>query len=383
MRILLLSLFITVGCSTHKPLKYKYTSSKSYLSSLTSEDIRVSKITLELKNKTLFASGMDSTYVIVKLYDQDGDLLQSVDPADLTLSTSEDIEAKPFSLKQGIYKAEILPHVRSKSIFMKVDWQDKVSSPEITLKMTVAPLKTELAPLHHEFWQLKNIGEIDVSRGSKTPENATDGFSFDNLGDNEIVDTKKHRSSQRGYSFDYLEQATQNIAMRVDDDPNGNDSHVMHSIFMFFPRKQLFTVEEVANNLNVTLPTGEKIVFQKDSKVILDGAFLEGPVDSNPSNTKRKFADLKYRGDGILLRVNARGQSPQLGEFEKTPIDQEYGISGSQDVLILNGVTGQRCRRPKTDFWEPLDVTPIEFKYPTDEAFDAYLKANCGFGLTK
>ena len=81
--------------------------------------------------------------------------------------------------------------------------------------------------------------------------------------------------------------------------------------------------------------------------------------------------------------MNARGQSPQLGDSDEEKIDLEYGLKGSSEVLIMNGLTGERCRRPKADFWEPIDVSPIEFKFPTDAAFDEYLKRNCGFGLPK
>lgn len=375
-------LLFLFSCS-QAPLKYKYSSSKRYLASLTREDVVVSKIEGEVKNPVLFASGMDSTFVIVKLYDRDGSVLTDVDPNDLTLSSTEDLDAKPFVMKQGVYKAEIRPNVKSKSIIMKVDWQEKVVSQEIALKMTTAPLKNELAPLNHEYFESKSVGEINVTRGSATPENATDGFGFENLGDNRIVDTNRNKNSQRDFSFEYLEQARQNLAMQVDDAPNGTVSHGMHSIFMFFPRKHMFLVEQLTGTIDVTLPNGEKIVFQKDSKEIVDGVFTEGPVDVSADRTKRTYADLKYQGKGVILRVNARGQSPQLGQFETTKIDNEFGVKGSVDVLIMNGATGQRCRRPKADFWEPIDVSPIEFKFPTDEEFDLYLKKNCGFGLPK
>lgn len=381
MRFLILLLLFS--CSTQAPLKYKYSSSKRYLASLTREDIVVAKIEGEVKDQVLFASGMDSTFVIVKLYDADGNILTDVDPNDLTLSTSEDIEAKPFVMKQGVYKAQILPRVKSKSIQMRVDWQEKVMSREIVLKTTTAPLKNDLAPLNHEYFESKSVDEINVSRGSATPENKTDGFSFENLGDNKIVDHRRHPDSQRDFSFDYLEQARQNLAMQVDDAPNGTVSHGMHSIFMFFPRKNMFLVEQLSGTIDVTLPNGEKMSFQKDSKEIVDGVFTEGPVDVSADRTKRQYADLKYQGKGVVLRVNARGQSPQLGQFENVKIDMEYGLKGSAEVLIMNGATGQKCRRPKADFWEPIDVMPIEFKFPTDEEFDLYLKKNCGFGLPK
>lgn len=377
-----LILLLAFSCS-QAPLKYKYSSSKRYLASLTRDDVVVGKIEGELKNQTVFASGMDSTFLIVKLYDNEGNILTDVDPHDLTLSASEDVEAKPFVMKQGVYKAQILPRVKSKSVRMRVDWQEKVMSAEIVLKTSTAPLKNDLAPLNHEYFESKSVGEINVTRGSATPENQTDGFSFENLGDNKIVDTARNKNSQRNFSFEYLEQARQNLAMQVDDAPNGTVSHGMHSIFMFFPRKNMFLVEQLSGTIDVTLPNGEKMSFQKDSKEIVDGVFTEGPVDVSADRFKRQYADLKYQGKGVVLRVNARGQSPQLGQFENLKIDNEYGLKGSVDVLIMNGATGQKCRRPKADFWEPIDVMPIEFKFPSDEEFDLYLKKNCGFGLPK
>jgi hypothetical protein len=379
----LLILLLLVSCSSSVPLKYKYTSSKHYLASLTSDDVIVHRIEGKLKKEVLFASGMDSTFLIVELYDKEGSLLTDVDPNDLTLSTSEDVEAKPFVLKQGVFKAQIQPRVKSKSIVIRVDWKEKVLSPEIFLKTTTAPLKDSLEPVPHEFFQTKTDGEIDVSRGSKTPETATDGFAIHNIGDNKIVDASKNKHSERVFHFDYLEQAKQNITLELDDAPNDKVSQTMHSVFMFFPRKNLPMVEQLTGTINVTLPTGEKVIFQKDSKEIVDGVISEGPVDSSKDKIKREFPRLKYLGKGIVLRANARGQAPQLGQFGNEKIDLELGLKGSVDVLIINGTTGQRCRRPKADFWEPLDVVPVEFKFVNDGEFDLYLKDKCGFGIPK
>ena len=106
-------------------------------------------------------------------------------------------------------------------------------------------------------------------------------------------------------------------------------------------------------------------------------------MDVNPERTKAGYADLRYQGRGVILRANSRGQSPQLGQFEKEKIDLDNGNTGSKEVLIINGTTGERCRRPKIDFWDELDVSPIEFKFATDEEFEVYLQNNCGFGLPK
>lgn len=373
MRFLLMGVLL-LGCSHHS-LKFKYNSSKRYLASLTNEASVVSKIEVELKHPDVFASGIDSTFLFVKLLDNDGNLLTDVDPNDLTLSSNVDIEAKPFVYKQGVYRSQILPRIRSPKIILRVDWLEKVASPEIQLKTRMSPKKDALAPVQHDYWETKSDGEISFSRGSATPQEMSESFSFDNVGGNKIVKMNASKTAQRSFSFDYIEQARQNLSLMVDDISSTRVSQSMHSIFMFFPRKNLFLVEQLSGTVNVTIPTGEKVIFQRDSKEIVDGVLQEGPLGAH-------FPDLKYTGKGTILRANARGESPELGEGEGK-IDLEYGVKGSEDALIINGLTGQKCRRPKTDFWDAIDVTPIEFKFVTDEEFDKYLKENCGFGLFK
>ena len=378
----MLVLIFLMGCS-QTSWKYKYSSTKKYLASLTREDSVVKKIEVSVKDPVILASGIDSTYIFVKLYDAEGMLLTDVDPYDLSLSSNIDVEAKPFTLKQGVYKAEILPRVKSPTITMQVDWQEKVASPAFILTTTKAPIKDKLLPLNHEFWETKSNGEISITRGSASASSTFEGFSFENLGDNKIVRSEKNPAAARHFNFDYIEQARQNLSLRVDDIPNTVNSHGMHSIFMFFPRKQVFLVEQLTGTMEVGLPTGEKVVFSKDSKEIVEGVLEEGPLDQTKDKLKRSYADLRYKGKGIILRANARGMSPELGQFEKEKIDSQYGVRGSVDVLIINGSTQQRCVRPKTDFWENLDVVPIEFKFASDEEFDEYLKQHCGFGIPK
>ncbi|HXH73489.1 MAG TPA: hypothetical protein VNJ08_00890 [Bacteriovoracaceae bacterium] len=363
MRFLLLTfLFLVVSCSTKKEqLNYHYSSTKRLLANEAVE-VQVERIEMHLKDEVLFASGMDSTFIIVRLFDKEGNLLTTVDPSDITLSTDVDVKAKPFTFKQGVYKAEILPKVKSGSITMRVDWQDTILSNDVMLVTTVKPRRNELIPVDHEYFENKGFGEINLSRGSSTADHATDGFNFDNVGNNRIVYTE---SASRSFSFEYVEHARQNLLVQVQDSVEGNETESMNSLFMFFPRKQLPIVEQLSGTLNVTLANGEKVIFQKESKEIVDGVLMESPLSLSA------FPDLKYRGQGVILKANARGQPPQISSEE------------SADVVIINGVSGQRCKRPKTDFWEPIEVSPIEFRFASDEDFDEYLKKNCGFSLPK
>jgi hypothetical protein len=363
---LILSLFLT-GCASMDGMKYHYSFSKRSLASEESSKIEVAKIELSLRDETLFPSGMDSTFMVVRLFDKEGNRITSIDPSDLTLSTNVDIKSKPFSFKQGIYKAQILPKVKSSSIKMRVDWQGRVLSDEVELKTSLRPKKDHLIPISHEYFESQSFGEVNLSRGSGTPENLSDGFNFDNIGNNKIVDTSKIPQASRTFIFDYIEHARQNIHVEVQDNSTGDDTESMRSLFMFFPRKQLPIVEQLTGTLNVTLSNGEKVIFQKNSKEILEGVWSEGKL------VPHQFPDIKYKGTGILLRANSVGIAPQL-------TDEENNLD---EVIITNGQTGQKCKRPKSDFWEPLNVTPIEFRFPKDEDFDQYLKSKCGFGLTR
>jgi hypothetical protein len=347
----LLPVLLLVSCA--HPFKFKYPSPER--DSEHTSSTKVKKIVIELKDQHLFASGMDSTYVMASLFDGDGNLITDANPDDLTLSTDTDIEAKPFVYKQGVYRAEILPRAKSGSIHMKVDWRERVASSEFVLQGTLHPMKEAMAPLIHHHVETRTIGEVEVQRGSESPQLSSEGFSFSNVSQDKMT---------RLYSFEYPEQARQNISFTVEDAYESEDGSNYNSLFMLFPRRFLPRVEQLTGTLDVTLATGEKMIFQSDSKEIVGGVFTDG-------KTLGQFPDLKYVGKGILLRANSLDESPEIAQ-EDIP-----------QVLITNGMTGQKCTRPKTDFWEQVDVTPNEFKFSTDSEFETYLKMNCGFGLPK
>ncbi|MGE3610926.1 MAG: hypothetical protein AB7I27_15150 [Bacteriovoracaceae bacterium] len=334
----------------------------------------VARIEVSLKEKKIFASGMDSTFLSVKLFNDQGEVIRDIEGSELSLTSSAPVKSGKFLISDGTYSTFIRPLVKSENVKLKVSYQGRISSSEIVLETTMAPLKDKLDKISPEC-QMVNI-DGGIRNGVPTEQ-----FGLDNNGPNAIVDTSKNPNALRSFSFEYPQQARQNASLYVFDGANDSGSEAMNSIFMFFPRKNLPYYEKIDGKIFVTLPNGEKIVFDETKHTIVDGVFSEGPVDLSASRFKRRFADLKYNGQGVVLRVNARGQSPQLGQFETNRIDQEFGLTGSVDVLIMDGKSGKRCRRPKKDFWDTADVYPVEFKFPTDDAFDEYLKKFCGFGL--
>ena len=60
---------------------------------------------------------------------------------------------------------------------------------------------------------------------------------------------------------------------------------------------------------------GEKAVFDAKNKEILGGVLAEtGPIDMSPDRFARKFARLRYTGQGIMVRSDQRGESPRSAE---------------------------------------------------------------------
>ena len=366
----ILLFLILLGCSTfHKDIR-----PTRNLASIQSELIEVN-FDLSLSQDLIFANGANFIFLKLKTKNSQGQNL-SINPSDLTLYSDTPIEPDKFVLQDGYYQAKITPEVRSPNIKMYVTWKNQQSE-IIELKTTLSPMTEKMLPIRSSSTLSAFISGNFYTRQENFPVGQFEAFPIVNNGKNAIVSANE---SRREFEFNFEEQAAQNMSLFMSDEPNGTVSHTMHSTFMFFPRKFIPFLEIKKDELKVTLPTGEEMVFSESGEII-KGVFQEGPVDVGPDRFKRQYADLKYYGKGIVLRANARGQMPQLGQFESTKIDMDFGIKNSSDVLIINGSTGQRCRRPKSDFWEAKDVSPILFKFPTDAGFDAYLKSNCGFGI--
>ena len=369
MKYLIFSSFILLGCTSLKTIipDRQIASAKN---------ISDAKFDLSLSQPIVIPNGANRVVLSIAIKDASGNQVQ-INPSELEIITSIETKLQDGRNTSKGYEINLVPKIKSPSIKIFVSWKDWQSE-TIELKTTLAPLKDKMLPLPAGARGDTTINDISFARQDNFTEGQYEGFNMDNDGPNAIVNAEE---SQRSFSFEFEEQARQNISLTVQDAPNGFASHAMFSHFMFFPRLVIPFVEVQSNkDRSITLPNGENLVLSKNSEII-DGVFLEGAVDSGPDRHKRAYADLKYQGKGILLRANARGQLPQQGQFEPNKIDMEYGIKFSSDVLIINGTTGERCRRPKTDFWTGEDVSPIEFKFATDAEFNTYLLAKCKFTI--
>ncbi len=207
------------------------------------------------------------------------------------------------------------------------------------------------------------------------------GFEFSNYGGNRILpprrDIDKHHFFTRDFQFRFDERARQDIHLYVSDWVPSRDkrfrlSEIMNSILLFFPRTYLPAITREGDRIIVTLPTGEKVVFDALTHEIRDGVFSEAPVDLNPDKAARKFAGVIYRGKGVVVTAEARGSDPRLGTLAAV-------TSGSPPSACLHTRNCQLCRIPAKELWEQKGA--VRFKFSNDEAFNRYLQQRCGFGF--
>jgi len=188
---------------------------------------------------------------------------------------------------------------------------------------------------------------------------------------------------RRHYTFRFPEKARQQIHMAVfdwSDPPSGRDSDgSMISHFYFFPRKVVPSIQVVRDGraLEVTLPTGETVLFDKATKEIISGPLVEtGPIDTSPNRHGRDFARIDYTGFGTVVRIDQRGESPE----EERP----WGMAVDKFAVIKN--QGRTCRvRPGELWYQPNrrgnnEDSRFYFLFSTDAAFyQTILAGKCGW----
>lgn len=206
-----------------------------------------------------------------------------------------------------------------------------------------------------------NFWDTTYVKYKEAPEEIYSGFDFRNSGPNSIADGEAllaGESVERSWAFVTRDGSKQESYLWVTDDAgSGKLSQLMESVILIVPRKVQPTVEIVGNDMVVTLPTGEKVIYDKMTKVIKSGVIKEGKVDLDPNRFNRKFAPVSYSGSGISIRVDKRGEDPRL--------------LGGSATINQNGVT---CKVPVTELW----TSDANFKYGDDAKLLSFLNTKCG-----
>ena len=208
------------------------------------------------------------------------------------------------------------------------------------------------------------------------------GFEFSNHGGNSILtprrDATKNQFFTRDFQFRFDDRARQDIHLLISDWVASRDrafrlSSLMHSLMHFFPRSYLPAIVNTGDSNIVTLPTGEEIEFNAVTKEIRGGVLAESPVDLSPDRD-RKYPAVTYQGQGVLVRADARGADPRIGTIATI----SAGISPS--TCDKPGGCRQ-CEVPSKELWDQSGA--VRFKFISDQEFDRYIIARCGFGLPR
>lgn len=102
----------------------------------------------------------------------------------------------------------------------------------------------------------------------------------------------------------------------VIDFAGGPDSHDLKSVIYLFPRTDLPAISEAASEVELLLPTGEKVVFDAQTGAIKAGALREGPVDLTPDYRKRREPNVHYQGDYVSLRLSHAYEEPTIASAQ-------------------------------------------------------------------
>lgn len=243
----------------------------------------------------------------------------------------------------------------------------------ISFLISSQALAATIIPFEREVSRIKEPAYV-MSQNPDSREYTTDymgdendnlfyqGFSFQNRGPNVIVPSNPEGLNypNRDFSFVTEDGAKKDTYLWLTDyNGSGRVSDFFETIIVFLPRENQFHIEEVSDELLVTLSTGEEVKFSKKSKSILSGVLQEAPIDLNPDRGQRKFAGLSYQGKGIMIRSDARGADPRLAPSLQ---------------IIKSGL--KPCKMSSEVFWTQEGFP--QFKYISDDDVYAKIKIKCG-----
>ncbi|MCM2350928.1 MAG: hypothetical protein NDI69_12975 [Bacteriovoracaceae bacterium] len=225
--------------------------------------------------------------------------------------------------------------------------------------------RDEPRPVNFDFVTMRSTagGWDNTFVSDKTDGLRPTGFRFANAGPNSVAGDPINPSErvEREWRFVSEDNSRRETYLWITDDAgSGYLSQLMETMILIVPRKMKPVIEDKGNDLHVTLTTGEKVIYDKKTKIIKAGVLKEGKVDLNPNRFNRKFAPISYSGSGISIRLDKRGGDPRL-------------ISGNA-VVSQNGKT---CQVKASELWQEED-----FRYEDDKKLVDFLNRKCGKKFT-
>ena len=223
-----------------------------------------------------------------------------------------------------------------------------------------------------------------ISAGREGQNVTTINFKNDTPNDINPTASESGTGASREFHFEFPGRTKRNMALKITDNAAlnaGMSANLLETTIVFIPRKVVPYIELDANDpahRKLILPTGESVTFDAVSQEIKDGALEESTIDVAESRHTRKFANVRYTGNGISIRVDRRAGTPE----------HIYSVAFNSNERIREATVshkGKVCYVSKSLLWqnaENPDLTPI-FKYSTDQEFlDVVANRQCKWNLT-
>lgn len=211
------------------------------------------------------------------------------------------------------------------------------------------------------------------------------GFAFLNDGSATVNPAGlKRKGPRREYAFHFADRARENIYLAVNDDVkiSGRFSHDnMFRELHFFPRKQLPSMEMKPGEgvIEVTLPTGEEVLFDRNSMELVGGALKEAPIDFNRSRHLRRNPEVRYQGQFLAITVAQRGEAPRRAKVwgQRKFAEVHYPAKYSKV-----------CKLSPGHIWDqkpaPGDNDPkLTMLHRSDTELFAVIERRCGWDLSE
>jgi hypothetical protein len=206
---------------------------------------------------------------------------------------------------------------------------------------------------------------IEFDRKEKTERDF--GFNFINIGVNEIAGAPidPECETRREWKFISKDGSKQETYMWLTDEAGScKTSHRMESMFFMLPRVSRPSIKVEGDELHVILPTGEKVVYDKKTKLIKSGVLKEGKIDLNKDHRKRGYAPIEYSGVGIIIRSDQRGADPRQNPKGKKVFN----------AIITQG--NKTCEIPRTELWSQNEKH-FHFKFSDDQKLLEFINSKC------
>ena len=157
-------------------------------------------------------------------------------------------------------------------------------------------------------------------------------------------------------------EALNETYLHIVDSAGGPDSHDPKSVIYLFPRVMIPQVTESSNQVELTLPTGEKAYFDAGTGALTSGVLEEGPLDRNPNHRNRRPPNVRYTGNFVSLRLTHSYDDPTTSAGTAFVMQKNNICKLPRNTLFSK--QGKLLTRSDEEFLEVINrECPVRFEY--------------------